>query len=94
MGAIKPYGDATGDGLVQMSFTLPMEAGERARQAALALVKQMGFDRAQVAHMDAMGPEFAFFVVYGATSHSVDPDLLDHLTALMAYANLRLGSAA
>ena len=74
---IKPYGDATGDGLVQLSFTLPIEAGERARQAALELARKMGFERAQVAHMDGMGPEFTFFVVYGSTSHTVDPDLLD-----------------
>ena len=77
MAVIKPYGDATGDGLVQMSFTLPMPAGERARQTALELARRMGFERAQVAHMDGMGPEFTFFVLYGATTHSVDPDELE-----------------
>ncbi len=77
MAEIKPYGDATGDGMVQMSFTLPMEVGDRARQAALDLARKMGFERAQVAHMEAIGSGFTFFVVYGATSHSVDPDTLD-----------------
>ncbi|MGH2734335.1 MAG: OAM dimerization domain-containing protein, partial [Actinomycetota bacterium] len=37
MAALKPYGDSTGDGLVQLSFTLPLPASERARQAALSL---------------------------------------------------------
>ena len=73
MSAIKPYGDSSGDGLVQFSFTLPIAAGERARQSALELAVKMGFDRAQVVHMKAMGPDFTFFVMYGATTHEVDP---------------------
>jgi beta-lysine 5,6-aminomutase beta subunit len=77
MTAIKPYGDATDDGLIQLSFTLPVPVSERARQAALELAHKMGFDRVQVAHLKGMGPDFTFFVVYGATRHSVDPDELD-----------------
>ena len=76
MAVVKPYGDWTDDGKVQLSFTLPMPEGERARQAALALAEKMGFERVLVAHMTAMGPDFTFFVVYGSTSHSVDPDSL------------------
>jgi beta-lysine 5,6-aminomutase beta subunit len=76
VGVIKPYGDATDDGLVQLSFTLQMQEGERARQAAIALTTEMGFERPQVAHMKGMGPDFTFFIVYGATSHGVDPDRL------------------
>lgn len=76
MTAVKPYGDATDDGLVQVSFTLPVPESERARQAALQLATKMGFQRPQVVHMKAMGPHFTFFVVYGKTVHSVDPDAL------------------
>lgn len=76
MAAIKPYGDATDDGLVQLSFTLPVAHSERGRQAALELAGKMGLARLQVVHMKEMGPDFTFFVVYGATSHSVDPDEL------------------
>lgn len=74
---IRPYGDATGDGLVQLSFTLPIGESERARQSALELARRMGFDRPQVVHMKAMGPDFTFFVVYGATIHTVDPGLVE-----------------
>lgn len=74
MTAIKPYGDASDDGLVQFSFTLPIAAGERARQSALELARKMGFERTQVVHMKPMGPDFTFFVMYGATTHSVDPE--------------------
>lgn len=74
---IRPYGDRTDDGKIQLSFTLPHPEGERARQAALSLVKKMGFTDAMVVHMKAVGPGFTFFVVYGSTSYSVDPDLLE-----------------
>jgi beta-lysine 5,6-aminomutase beta subunit len=76
MAEIRPYGDTTDDGLVQISFTLPITASERARQAALDLAGKMGFERVQVAHMKGMGADFTFFIVYGATKHSVDPDSL------------------
>ncbi|MBA2427207.1 MAG: cobalamin B12-binding domain-containing protein [Actinobacteria bacterium] len=70
---LRPYGDATGDGRVQLSFTLPIASSERARQAALELARKMGFAEPQVVHMKEMGPDFSFFIVYGATAHSVDP---------------------
>jgi beta-lysine 5,6-aminomutase beta subunit len=76
MAEIRPYGDWTDDGKVQLSFTLPMPEGERARHAALALAIKMGFERPMVVHMKGMG-EYTFFVLYGATQHSVDPDALE-----------------
>ena len=77
MATIKPYGDATDDGMIQLSFTLPMEAGERASRSALELARKMGFSRAQVVHMKAMGPDFTFFVLYGANEHSIDPATIE-----------------
>ena len=74
MAEIRPYGDASDDGQVQVSFTLPMAESERARQAALKLAQKMGLQRPQVVHMAAMGPDFTFFIVYGRTIHRVDPD--------------------
>lgn len=77
MSAVRPYGDSTDDGMVQLSFTLPVEESELARQSALTLARKMGFERPQVVHMKAMGRRFTFFVVYGSSSHSVDPDELE-----------------
>jgi beta-lysine 5,6-aminomutase beta subunit len=77
MSAVRPYGDSTDDGMVQLSFTLPLGESERARQSALALARKMGVDRPQVVHMKAMGPSFTFFVVYGSSTHSVDPNELE-----------------
>lgn len=74
---ITPYGDATGDGTVQLSFTLPVEAGERAHRAALVLLDKMGLRRAQVVHMKAIDPDHTFFVAYGSTIHGVDAEAIE-----------------
>lgn len=71
---IRPYGDATGDGLVQVSFTLPTGHDKRAEGAALQLAAKMGLEPAMVVHAKPMGPHFTFFVVYGRCSHLVDLD--------------------
>jgi beta-lysine 5,6-aminomutase beta subunit len=71
---IRPYGDATGDGMVQVSFTLPIPAGKRAEGAAGQLARKMGIDPAMVVHAKAMGPDFTFFVVYGRVNHLVELD--------------------
>lgn len=41
---IKPYGDTMNDGKTQLSFTLPVPAGEEAIEAAKQLLRQMGFE--------------------------------------------------
>ncbi len=69
---IRPYGDTTGDGMVQVSFTLPIPHDKRAEGAAAQLAAKMGIDPAMVVHASAMGPDFTFFVVYGPVSHLVD----------------------
>lgn len=71
---IRPYGDATGDGMVQMSFTLPIAHDKRAEGAALQLAARMGVDPAMVVHAHATGPQFTFFVVYGRVNHLVELD--------------------
>ncbi len=69
---VRPYGDTTGDGMVQLSFTLPLPHTKRAEGAALQLARKMGLDPAMVVHAKAMGPDFTFFVVYGSVTHLVD----------------------
>lgn len=69
---IRPYGDEPGDGLVQVSFTLPVAASETARAAAQELAQKMGLGKVQVAHMKAIGDQFSFFVIYGSLEHSVE----------------------
>jgi len=69
---IRPYGDTTGDGMVQVSFTLPIPHDKRAEGAALQLAAKMGLAPALLVHAKAMGSDFTFFIVYGSVSHLVD----------------------
>jgi beta-lysine 5,6-aminomutase beta subunit len=74
---VRPYGDTTGDGRVQVSFTLPIPYGsvaERARAegAALQLASKMGLEPAMVVHAKGVGSDFTFFIVYGRVGHLVD----------------------
>ncbi len=69
---VRPYGDTTGDGMVQLSFTLPVPADRRAEGAARQLAGKMGIDPAEVVHSRAVGDGYTFFVVYGRVNHLVD----------------------
>jgi beta-lysine 5,6-aminomutase beta subunit len=77
---IRPYGDTTGDGMVQLSFTLPVSSVgddlKAAEGAAAQLAGKMGIDPALVVHAKPMGPDFTFFVVYGRVQHLVDTSLV------------------
>lgn len=76
MTAIRPYGDARDDGMIQMSFTLPIAASDRARAAAIEMARSMGLQKIQVTHMKAIGDGFTFFIVYASHPGTVDPDSL------------------
>jgi beta-lysine 5,6-aminomutase beta subunit len=74
---IRPYGDTTGDGRVQVSFTLPVPLrtdDERAlaEGAARQLARKMGLEAPMVVHAKGIGPDFSFFIVYGTVAHLVD----------------------
>jgi beta-lysine 5,6-aminomutase beta subunit len=72
---MRPYGDDTGDGKVQVSFTLPVPADGLGDAAARDLARQMGLERAMVVHRKAMGSH-TFFILYGSVPHAVDLDAL------------------
>jgi methanogenic corrinoid protein MtbC1 len=73
-GTVRPYGDTTGDGMVQLSFTLPVPAGPKAEGAALQLARKMGLEPAMVVHSHPIDSGYTFFVVYGRARHLVDLD--------------------
>ncbi len=74
---IRPYGDTTGDGMVQMSFTLPLAHDKVTEGAALQLAAKMGLQPAMLVHAAPMGPEHTFCVVYGSTIHLIDVDAVE-----------------
>lgn len=69
---IRPYGDRRDDGRIQVSFTLPVPASDRAREAARRFAEKLGLANPVIATMESAGKDFSFFVVYGATSIVID----------------------
>ncbi|MHB8241036.1 MAG: lysine 5,6-aminomutase subunit beta [Solirubrobacteraceae bacterium] len=76
LGAVKPYADHLGDGLVQMSFTLPVPYSLAARKAALQLAGKMGFEEPEVVHYELLTEGYTYFVMYGRCVQSVDFEAL------------------
>ena len=70
--AVGPYADHLGDGLVQMSFTLPIPYSLAARRAALELARKMGFEEPEVVHYQQLTPGYTYFVMYARCAHTVD----------------------
>ena len=69
---IKPYGDTMNDGKTQLSFTLPVPAGDEAIEAAKQLMKKMGFENPQVVFHRELTAGYTFFNCYGSCTHTVD----------------------
>lgn len=69
---IKPYGDTMNDGKLQMSFTLPVPAGDEAVEAAKLLMKKMGLENPQIVFYKELTAGFTFFNCYASSPHSVD----------------------
>ncbi len=74
---LRAYGDRSGDGMVQLTFTLPVGPGARAREAAKRFAEAHGLSEPLVAAMEEAAPGFAYFVVYGASKHAVDFDAIE-----------------
>ena len=69
---IKPYGDTMNDGMVQLSFTLPIPLGEEGKEAARRLALKMGLEEPSVVHAEDLGVGYTMFVLYGKCQHTVD----------------------
>lgn len=69
---IKPYGDTMNDGKTQVSFTLPVPAGDEAIEAAKQMMRKMGFENPLVVYHRELTPGFTFFNCYGNCTHTVD----------------------
>lgn len=69
---LKPYGDRLDDGVVQLSFTLPVGVSPEAREAARQYAQRLGLEGVLVATMEPMGEGFSCFVVYGHARHTLD----------------------
>lgn len=71
---VRAYGHKQGDGLVQLSFTLPIPMNEVALEAARQYALKLGLENIQVASMESIGSgaSLTFFVVYGSSETTLD----------------------
>jgi beta-lysine 5,6-aminomutase beta subunit len=69
---VKPYADHLGDGIVQLSFTLPVPYGLAARKAAEELAATMGLEHPEVVHYQRLTDGYTYFVMFGECPHTVD----------------------
>jgi beta-lysine 5,6-aminomutase beta subunit len=74
---LRAYGDRDGDGMVQLSFVLPLPPSARAREAAKRFAEMHGLGDPIVAAMESAADGFSFFVVYGHSRHAVDASSID-----------------
>lgn len=71
---IKPYGDTIDDGIVQLSFTLPVPNSAKAKKAAEIYANKLNIEDVTVAHVEEIAEGFTYFVIFGKASISVDFD--------------------
>jgi beta-lysine 5,6-aminomutase beta subunit len=69
---IRPYGDRRDDGVVQLSFTLPVPLSEKAKEAAAQFAKKMGFSDVKVAAAERAADNYTFFIVYARSGMYID----------------------
>jgi beta-lysine 5,6-aminomutase beta subunit len=73
---VKAYGDTRDDGMVQISFTLPIVSGPKAREAGRAYAEALGLQEVRLACAKPAGDGFTFYVVYGKSPVEIDPDAI------------------
>jgi len=71
---VKPYGDTLNDGATQVSFSLPIPADDKGKEAAKRLVEKMGMEDVSVVHAADLGNGFGYFIVYGHMIHTIDAE--------------------
>ncbi|MDZ4121647.1 MAG: OAM dimerization domain-containing protein [Candidatus Cloacimonadaceae bacterium] len=69
---VKPYGDTLNDGKIQLSFSLPVAADERGKEAARLVLKQIGLEDIDICGMRYLYEGFTHFIAYATTHASVD----------------------
>lgn len=69
---IKPYGDTLNDGIVQISFTLPIEHGARAKKAAKVYLEKLNLEEVQIVHSNKLEDNFTYFIAYAKAVPDLD----------------------
>ena len=69
---IRAYGDRRDDGIIQLSFTLPVPLSDKAKEAARLFCTRLGLLDVKVAAAEPAADNYTFFVVYGRADISLD----------------------
>lgn len=69
---VKAYGDTLDDGLMMLSFSLPVPCGDEAREAGRQLCLKMGLQEPQVYHAHDLGEGYTYLLIYAKSPYSVD----------------------
>jgi len=69
---IRPYGDTSGDGKMQLSFSLPVPPDAFGKEAARLLLERIGFDNIEITCLRDLREGYTHFIAYAVTSASVD----------------------
>lgn len=74
---IKAYGDRKDDGMIQVSFTLPIPYNQKAKQIGKIFAEKLGLREVNVTTVEKVGVGFTMFVVYGHCDVVLDVDKID-----------------
>jgi beta-lysine 5,6-aminomutase beta subunit len=69
---IRAYGDRRDDGVIQLSFTLPVPLSDKAKEAARLFCTRLGLLDVKVAAAEPAADNYTFFVVYARADVSLD----------------------
>lgn len=74
---IRAYGDRRDDGVIQLSFTLPVPLSDKAKEAARQFCARLGLLDVKVAAAEPAADHYTFFVVYARADVSLDYASID-----------------
>lgn len=74
---IRAYGDRRDDGVIQISFTLPVPLSDKAKEAARLFCTRLGLVDVKVAAAEPAADNYTFFVVYARADVSLDYASID-----------------
>jgi len=68
---IKPYGDLPNDGMVQISFTIPLKLSNLSREVARRIAREMNLTDEIIVFEKDLFEDFSFFIIYGRLKKGV-----------------------
>jgi beta-lysine 5,6-aminomutase beta subunit len=74
---IRAYGDRRDDGVIQLSFTLPVPLSEKAKEAAALYCTKLGLTEVKVAAAERASDRYTFFIVYAKSPVIIDYAAID-----------------